>query len=401
MARKSAEPTNGKPHPGASLTLDVPEPLKADPFAPLKRLRAAAMIGHVAITAAAAERPEYVWEGIFTADHHVELSGPSYSGKTTLATLLAVARANPTDTPVNVLGRAVAPAAQGQFVIVVEEENSKCSIATNLMAACAALGLPEAETLDRMIVVARAGMKAAPGARPGKVESLWDELHQLGQAGAVGLTVLDSRARIFGGDPNSERDQGDAANQVTILIRATGAPVIVISHTRKSGAETIEDVAGSNQRGAAADTVLLVTAERDEGRILSSRVVFAKLRDSFVGEHPEPVSFSIAKGDDGGWKLGVNASARAEDQPAHERVVAMLARVGKPCTKNEIATALGMNARTIDTALSVAKAEKQVRQTKGKRRGKATDLFEATLSAVDFSTLLADRGPKESDELPY
>jgi hypothetical protein len=57
--------------------------------------------------------------------------------------------------------------------------------------------------------------------------------------------------------------------------------------------EDIEDVSGSAQRGGGADMTIMLTTEREDGRVLASKVVFVKLRDG-VDEHPKPVTFSTA-----------------------------------------------------------------------------------------------------------
>ena len=134
----------------------------------------------------------------------------------------------------------------------------------------------------------------------------------------------------------------------------------MVSHTRKGGGDDIEDVSGSAQRGGAADVILMVNAQKEGGRVLSSRVTFAKLRDS-VGEHPEPVTFSIGR-DEGKWwvRLGECAES-AETEPPHERVHALLKESGE-MTAHQLRKLLGMSHPTMREALNVLRAEKRTSQ---------------------------------------
>lgn len=341
-------------------------------------LRGVARVGFDAIEATAAEPISWAWEGVCTDEHHVEIAGPSYSGKTTLAFLLAAARAH-VGPPVCVLGRKVTPTNGGRFVLVIEEENSLRSSRGKLHASCEMLGIDPRETMDRIILIGRSGI------RVGGNDDKWRALHELASEGHIGCTFLDSRARIFPGESNREEHQALAGREITSLINASCAEVYVISHTRKGAADSLDDVSGSHQRAAAADVVLLVTAERAEGKVLASKVVFAKLRDG-DDEHPAPVTFAIAKNSDGRWQCAVDDEVRPiADEAPHARVLAFLLTNGEQ-TKNQIREALAMNAKTLETALTVLFAEKKIAKRAKVVRGRSFDAF--TAKAGSFEDLL-------------
>jgi hypothetical protein len=361
----------------------VPSPAKAepDPLARLPHLSKLALRGR-AIVDAEAQPVDYLWAGILARDHHGEISGPSYSGKTTLAFLLAVAAANPTEEAVKLLGHPVKPIERGAFVVVVENENGRRSAAAKLVASCQMLALPVDETLDRVLLIARADMVAHAETDKTSGQTPWSDVLALGEDGHVGLTILDSRARtLSSGESNAEKDQAFAERIVHQAIKFTGGPVVVVSHTRKSGAESIEDIAGSGQRGAGADTVLLVTAARTAGRVLSSKVVFAKLRDG-EDDHPEPVTFTIARTKEGAWRL-TEESADGEDvgsAPAHERVHEYLTREGGEFTLRQIRTALALNNKVAFNAIATLRSERRLSSRNTHVSGVEREVFKARVN---------------------
>jgi hypothetical protein len=327
----------------------------------------------------------YVWADILESAHLAIVAGPIGVGKTTLAILLIVALANPTGSPVEVLGHLVTPVPDGQMVVFVEEENSARSVARKLRDACQMLGLPERETLDRVVTFCRCGARLAAETTDGAV---FMEILKAAKADLVGAVIVDSWATCVTGDSNSEEDQALGAKCLRKLVTESGSPVVVLAHTRKGTADSLDDVAGSHQRAAAADVVLLVNAERQDGRVLSSKVVFAKLRDC-VDEYPAPATFSIAKDEAGAWRVATNASARPDDRPAHERVHAFLERRGMS-TKTEMREALTMSSTTLEQALSVLFSERRIRkEAKRNSRGKVLDAFEAKTKPKDLFEELA------------
>jgi hypothetical protein len=362
-----------------------------DPLAGFPLLRKVALRGDAILTTSA-EPISWFWEGIASVDHHIEISGPSYSGKTTLAMMLAIAAANPTDTPVKILGRVVTPNRGGTYSVIVEEENGKRSAADVLKATCEMLGLPIKETLARVLLIAREGVTAHPVNGGNADTSLWGEIIALGYAGHIGALFLDSRARILNdGDSKEESAQARGARILHQAIECCGAPVFVVSHTRKTSNAnlSLEDVAGSHQRAAGADVVLLVSADRSAGRIQKSRVTYAKLRDSF-DEHPEPVGFAIVKSK-GVWKLTEGA---ADEKPAHERVFEHLSMAGEQ-TASEIGDALTASGKVVAKALGVLLAEQRVVKKSKKVRGVYRDHFAV---APSFADLAVEEGEEEDEK---
>ncbi len=357
----------------ARRTLDLPPAPAPAPPPTIDRLlppalRGAALVGFDAISSVSDEPIDYVWHGLLARDHLAEVTGASGSGKTTLAFLVGAAAAAIGE-PVDVLGRRVTPIAAGRYVVIIEEENGKRSCRDKLLASCEMLGLDPRTTLDRVLLLARAGFRASE-------HEAWNGLLDLGRKGRIGLVILDSRARIFaGGDANDENSQAAVAAMIAGLIKASGAPVIVVSHTRKGAADSLDDVSGSHQRVAAADVVLLVNAKKSDGRVLSSRVVVAKLRDA-VDEHPEPVTFAISKEKAGRWRCAVSTAASVDDANAHDRVHALLEQRGE-LTKNEIREALTMSGASVEAALTTLFGEKRIKRTKRDRRGREVDVFSA------------------------
>jgi AAA domain-containing protein len=361
-----------------------------------EQLESRGIIGFEASRAILAVPIEWIWDGIIACDHAVEICGPSYVGKSTLAILLAVARANPTGKPIDLFGRMVAPAPAGKLIAIANEENGRQSAVAKIDSAIEMLGLPLRETWDRILLLSRAGLRAhaltSDDMRGVPKDDLWAALLHAAQHGAIDLVVLDTRARIFSGfgNPKDEDSQAAAAAAITRLVELTGAPVLVVSHTRKGASDDIEDVSGSAQRGGGADVILMVTAEREDGKVLSSKVVFIKLRDG-VGEHPEPITFSTARGDDSRWRLAVNASARPGDQPAHERVRELLRAKGEQ-TKNEIRQSLRMSSENLERALSVLFAERSIGKRKKEVRGRERELFFPKVGAREIDRELRQLG---------
>jgi len=118
----------------------------------------------------------------------------------------------------------------------------------------------------------------------------------------------------------------------------------VAAHTRKGESSELTDVSGSTQRTGQADTVLLVQPERSDGRVVSSKVTFAKLREE-PDEFPAPVTYAVTpKG-----IVGVEAAPK-DDRPLEERILDRLA-LG-PQTKNALAEALNRSPADVDAALS-------------------------------------------------
>lgn len=333
----------------------------------LVELCAIALVGYDELCAATSRPVEWIWYGIATAWHHIEIAGPTGEGKTTLATLLIVALANPTGRPVLVLGREVRPVDEGRYVVLIEEENGVHSVRSKLERACEALGLPARETIDRMVFVVRKGLRVRSKA--------WGDLERLAERGAIGALFIDTRARILTlGSSLSEDDQAKVAEILTNVIEKGGMPVFVISHTRKGDGRTTEDIAGSNQRGASADVVVMLTGKRDKNRrVVSSTATFTKIRDDLL-DYPEPVTFTLAK-QDGKWALTTVGSAPSDDTEAHERIFQLLLANGWR-SKNQIRGSLGMNGETVEGAISRLFEERRIQVRTTRKGGKECKVFD-------------------------
>jgi hypothetical protein len=207
-------------------------------------------------------------------------------------------------------------------------------------------------------------------------ENLWAGLLHAAKRGQIDLVVLDTRARIFAafGNPKDEDAQAKAADEITYLVEATGAPVVVISNTRKGGSEDIEDISGSAQRGGGADVVLMLTAERDSGKVLSSKVTFRKLRDG-VDEHPEPVTFSTGRSASGTWALAVDGSIADDEKPAHERVYDLVLQ--RELSQSQIRAELKMSGKRVGDAVDILKASKRIEFRQTTVKGQKTWLIRA------------------------
>jgi hypothetical protein len=329
----------------------APDAPTEGPLRGLANLSKVATVGYVQLVAETSQPIRWVWAGIVSEANHIEIAGPSGGGKTTFAMLLAAAFGNPGDA-IALFGRAVMPVRAGQFVVVLEEENGKHSLRKKVETACTVLGLPVAATIDRMIFVIRRNVRVG--------DSVWADLVELGKRGGIGAIFIDSRARVLrNGESNSEEDQAAVADALFALIESSGAPAFVVSHTRKGGASSIEDLAGSLQRGAGADVVLVVEAKRDTtGRVLAAALTALKIRDD-VEEHPAPIEFSIGRDSDG--QPCLTSTVPTEDtRPLETRVLELLEREG-PLTRSDVATKLGRSRATLQPALDTLFAASRLR----------------------------------------
>lgn len=336
-----------------------PEAPADGPLRGLGHLAHVATVGYAALVNATSKPIRWVWRGVVSEENQVEIGGPSGGGKTTLSTLFVAALANPTKEPVQLFGREVTPVRPDQFVVFVQEENGKHSLRKKMETACDVLGLPRADTLDRVIFIVRRNVRVG--------DAVWQDLLELGRRGLVGAIFIDSRARVLRkGESNSEEDQAAVSGQLFALIETARAPAFVVSHTRKGGASSIEDLAGSLQRGAGADVILLVEARRDtSGRVVASTVTCVKIRDD-VEEHPQPVEFTIGR-DAAGRPALTTATTAQDDRPLEEQVLEVLEREGE-LTRTDIAAKLGRSKADIQPALDTLFAAGRLRGAKVRKK---------------------------------
>ncbi|MBI2390940.1 MAG: AAA family ATPase [Deltaproteobacteria bacterium] len=344
-----------------------------DPAVVLEQLRGSgALVGYDALTEATAVPPVSIWYSGVERDSHIEVAGPSGHGKTTFALMFTLARASCTGSPVMLLGRPVTPGQPGQYVVVIEEENGKYSLRRKAEIACEMLDLPVRETLDRVIFLVRQRVTVS--------DPRWSAIEQLGRAGKVSAVLIDSRARVLRrGEANGEDDQAAISNLVHTMVEACGAPVIVISHTRKgergSGPSEIEDVSGSLQRAAGADVVLLVTARKSAtGRVEACTLKFAKLRDA-LEDHPAPVTFGIGKNAEGRWCVSADYIEPVDDRPIADRLVDLLGEHPDGLTKTKIRDVLKVRTDVLETALTGLFSDRRITRKQSVIGGRPRNLF--------------------------
>ena len=267
------------------------------------RITEDATIGPEALKARQAEPIAWAWHGVATDACHVEVSGPSNAGKTTLTAMLAVASAT-FGPPVKVLGREVTPVPIGKFVLMVEEEDAVNSFADLLLACCEMLGV-DPECTSRIIPLVRTGF------RPDSERAM--AIEDDARKGRWGRIFLDSRARIFQGNANAEEDQSLIANWILDIVTASGCSVWVVSHTRKGGnGSELDEMSGHHQRAAAPDVVLMMRSSQDKfGKFLWSQVAFLKRRGALRETPPSPIRFTVI-GNDGPVRCEWKALGEAE-----------------------------------------------------------------------------------------
>jgi hypothetical protein len=337
-------------------------PTADHPLRGLEHLSKVAVLGREALLALATAPIVYVWNGIALVGIIVVIAGGVGSGKTTLLFFVLVARANTGDA-IKVLGREVTPAPAGTFVVLIEGEHSESSAARKLVKSCRLLGIDES-ALDRIIIVAR------KDARIGS--PVWQDVEKLIAAGLVSDVALDTLARVAPGDANDEREQVQIFNLIATAIErspsvATRPVVWPVAHTRKDAGDDLDGVSGSAQRTGQADTVLMVRAEKRDGKVISSRVTFAKLREE-PDDYPGPVEFTVTKD-----RLIESTSATDDGRPLEERILECC-RLG-PQTKGALKAKLGRSNDDIEGAITNLFAAHQITTADVTVRGRVRKAF--------------------------
>lgn len=301
-------------------------PTVDQPLRGLVELQRLGMTGRVRIRERALEPVVYIWHGIAQAGQVVLLNGKPGEGKTTLLFLIIAARL--ASRPIKLLGLDITPAPPGQWVVLIEAEHGEASAARKLVKSCEALGLDDSG-LDRVLVLARRDVKLGTPA--------WREVQEMARAGLVSDIAIDSLARFQTADSNSEEEQVAIFEEVHRVIEGSPEPhttVWFVTHARKGGNGSAEDVSGSTQRTGQGDSVLNVAAERDATkRVVASKVTFPKLREE-PDEWPGELRFVVAR-ENGQWKCTV---ADAEGADETERMAGDVVRLLEdgPMTKTEI-----------------------------------------------------------------
>jgi|SRR5580692_2850419 hypothetical protein len=341
---------------------EVPTP--TDPLRGLPNLARVALVGLDKLVAVAGIKPHFVWDQIAVAATIVLIaSGPS-EGKTTLLGMILAARAR-TSGVVSVLGRNVEAARAGLWIVFIEGEHSESSAARKLLRSAKLLGIDPAG-LGRIILIARKAV------RLGSPE--WDDVVALVRAGLVSDIAIDTIARVAPSESNDEREQTAIFDQVAQAIEAAPSDAVrptawACAHTRKNGRTgDVGDVAGSAQRTGQADSVLMLEGEKIDGRTVSTKVVFAKLREE-PEEFPLPVTFAID-----GSTLTILDGDFVDERPLEPRILDFLTRSG-PQTKTNLRARLRRSSADIEAAISALFAERRIRTIETLVRGKPTKAF--------------------------
>lgn len=282
-----------------------------DFFAGFNQLRSIGLVGYDELAQATAKPIEWRWYGIMTDTHQTEVCGPSGGGKTTLVMLLACALA--ADRVVNLLGRDVEPITDGRRVVIIEQENGAHSLREKLRQSCEALGLDMRRTVDRMAFFVRSGLTYN--------DVRWKQLRELGKTERIGALIIDTRATVLmHGESNNEDDQAEISRDLMNMITEGGYPTITLSHSPKDDPYA---VSGSTQRKAGVDNLLNVLPKSvgKSKKVTGARLIFNKLRDNFLDDHPDPIEWSL-KRQGPQWVLQHDGSIISE--PLTHRVLRVL-----------------------------------------------------------------------------
>jgi len=338
----------------------------------------AAIHGVEQADAVAVEQIDWLWYTFFARGAHGLCAGRIAEGKTTLVAGVAVAAAAPPDAPVSLLGREVTPVAEGQFVFVVLDENSRKSAVEQVDRWIAVLGLDRAYVWSRIVLLARSGtrarkLKADDKRNPGNGDTWAAIVHAAIHEKVIGLLIIDSMARVFGGDANNEANQAEIGEVVTELTEKGGVTVIIIVHVRKASGEiTLDDIAGHHQRAALADSIIAVEGTKENGRTIASRVRQLKQRE-INEEWAEPRSFAFKRDELGAWKL-----EEADAKPAAaitDRVVEALRGHPDGMTSRQIRNTCGISGERIGEVIKALFLSKKITRKTKRVRGREVETF--------------------------
>lgn len=354
-------------------------PTADDPLRGLEHLRKVAVMGSQRLAELARKRIVYLWDQIAVQGTIVLLAGPPAEGKTTLLFLVLVARAN-LGQAVKLLGRFIEPAARGFWLVLIEGEHSEASTARKLVKSLRLLGIDES-ALERVIIIARKAV------RLGSPE--WRDIEKLVSCGLVSDIAIDTIARVAPANADDEKEQVAIFEAVARTIEsapdADHKPTVwAAAHTRKQKTGGLADVSGSAQRTGQADTVLLLEGEKVDGRTVSTKVVFQKLRED-PDEYPLPVSFAITRDAVGAPALRILDVSDDDNRALEARIVEQL-ELG-PKTANALSTALRRSGADVQVAISNLFSARAIRSTQVTVQGRNCKAF-----------MLAPRARSTSDD---
>lgn len=248
-----------------------------------------------AIFRAANEPVSWVWPPSIAAGAMVTIGGPPTSGKSSLLFRFLVARAHdPAQVPLQVLERDVTQAPADQFIVVLEEENRRRTARRILRAIKEVGDEVEAENVCARFRVLTAERPVIVG------DATWARIERLVAQGLVSDVVVDTLASSTTEAANDEQEQAMLYKKFKKLLAAYPSsekrppPVLwLLVHSRKGESEDFgTSIAGSRQRVAQTDTLLVLEAVLDSDQVhVASILNFSKERDNFDGEPSRPIRF--------------------------------------------------------------------------------------------------------------
>jgi hypothetical protein len=363
-------------------------PTHRHPLKGLEYLSKVALLGREKIIEKAAESVNYVWRDIAVAGTIVVIAGGPGEGKTTLLFLILAARMSEGRTSLPLLGRAIEPAPDGKWIVLIEGEHGEASTCRKLVQSCALLDIKDL-ALQRVIIVARKAV------RIGSPE--WSDVTRLVAAGLVSDIALDTLARVAPAEGNDEREQVAIFEIVAQTIDAAKSDedkpaVWVNAHTRKGAVGELADVSGSTQRTGQADTVLIVKAERVDGRVASSTVTFLKLRED-PDDYPPPVTFVVARDEKGVRRLHYPSAQVDDGAPLETQILNQLA-LG-PRTKTALAEKLRRSKGDVDYAITNLFGARKIATTEVSVRGRQRKAFTLRFESAPKQPAAAGNGSGE------
>ena len=132
-----------------------------------------------------------------------------------------------------------------------------------------------------------------------------------------------------------------ALEPLAALARVTGAHVMALHHTRKSGGQGGAEVLGSTGFAGGFDTLLMLRC--DEG---GQRTVYSRNRSGV--DLPE----TLLQLDDDGWVRTQGTKAAAETRSLEQDILDFVAKQDKPVVANVILIGLGVSRNAVMAALS-------------------------------------------------
>ena len=108
------------------------------------------------------------------------------------------------------------------------------------------------------------------------------------------LVVIDNIARCMVGSERDERDVSLILRMLKPIIEEYGTSFVIIHHTRKGNAKSLEDISGSRDFGGQCDNAFMLKHYKREGKV--KNFVLSQLKSKY-GIEIQAINFSVS-GDD-------------------------------------------------------------------------------------------------------